>query len=328
MMQHGIGQWLVICETVAKPVARGIASSFFNICWKKVLKIFSKISGRSNVFIISKRQSSLSNKFYDRNQTLQAEAISDIVRIDWPEWLVLYQFIHLRLNGMVASICSIESWWLLRRSRACFQSKISFLIMKCAHLVVSAHNSLQVKHLTQVCEGEKQSQLLSTTSPLWFWRRIRLGVHFRDKFLCFLCCGTSCLKNDFSSQCQKEPVSYFNQYSSISSAMLAGQRAQRPISLPPVIASAISSIVFFDNTFWRSSATALLVKLGLFSSLRRSKSVTTCSSIFCPQQMVLEFSIFWTCSIKATRNDCKCLQQSSLREFPNKRFTTTVGLWL
>jgi len=35
---------------------------------------------------ISKRQSSLSNKFYDRNRTLQAEAISDIVRIDWPDW--------------------------------------------------------------------------------------------------------------------------------------------------------------------------------------------------------------------------------------------------
>jgi len=41
-----------------------------------------KLSGRSIVFIISKRQSSLSNKLYDRNQTLQAEAISDIVRID------------------------------------------------------------------------------------------------------------------------------------------------------------------------------------------------------------------------------------------------------
>jgi len=146
---------------------------------------------------------------------------------------------------MVASICSTECWWLLRRSRACFQSKISFLRMKCAHLVVSAHVSLQVKHLTQVCEGEKQSQLLSTTSPLRFWRRIRLGVHFRDKLLCR---GT-CLKNDFSSQCQKQPVSYFNQYSSIFSAILSGQRAQRPISLPPVIASAISSIVFFDNTF-------------------------------------------------------------------------------
>jgi len=48
-----------------------------------------------------------------------------------------------------------------------------------------------------------------------FWRRMRLVVHFRDKFLSFLCCGTSRFKNDFSSQCQKEPVSYFNQYSHI-----------------------------------------------------------------------------------------------------------------
>jgi len=41
-----------------------------------------KVSERSNVFIISERQSSLSNKFYDRNQMLQAEAISNIVGID------------------------------------------------------------------------------------------------------------------------------------------------------------------------------------------------------------------------------------------------------
>jgi len=39
---------------------------------------------------------------------------------------------------------------------------------------------------TQVCEGQKQSQLLSTTLPLWFWRRIRLVVHIRDKFLFFV----------------------------------------------------------------------------------------------------------------------------------------------
>ena len=69
----------------------------------------------------------------------------------------------------------------------------------------------------------------------------------------------------------------FNQYSRIFSGMLAGQRAQRPISLPPAIASAISPIVFFDDTSWRSSAPALLVKLGLFSSLCGSKSVTRCS---------------------------------------------------
>jgi len=54
-----------------------------------------KLSGRSNAFIISKPQSSLSNKFYDRNETLQAEAIYDIVRIDGPDWLVLYLFFRV-----------------------------------------------------------------------------------------------------------------------------------------------------------------------------------------------------------------------------------------
>jgi len=44
-----------------------------------------KVSGPSNVFIISKRQSSLNNKFHDISQTLHAEAISDIVHIDWPD---------------------------------------------------------------------------------------------------------------------------------------------------------------------------------------------------------------------------------------------------
>jgi len=36
------------------------------------------------------------------------------------------------------------------------------------------------------------------------------------------------------------------------------------LRMPMVIASAISSIVFFDDTSWRSSATALLVKLGIY----------------------------------------------------------------
>ena len=105
----------------------------------------------------------------------------------------------------MASICCIECSWLLRRSRACFQSQNPFLTRKCAHLVVSAHISQQVKHLTQVCEREKQSQRLSATSPLWFWQRIRfvVVVHFRDEFLSFLCFGTSCFRNVFSSQCQK-----------------------------------------------------------------------------------------------------------------------------
>jgi len=48
------------------------------------------------------------------------------------------------------------------------------------------------------------------------------------------------------------------------SGILAGHRAQRPISLPAVTASAISSIVFFNNTTWHFSATTPLVKLSQF----------------------------------------------------------------
>jgi len=74
---------------------------------------------------------------------------------------------------------------------------------------IRAHQSTsETFRLTQVCEGEKQSQLPSTTSPLWCWRQIKLVIHFREKFLSLLRYGTSCSRNDFSSQCQKEPVSY------------------------------------------------------------------------------------------------------------------------
>ena len=65
---------------------------FLIFAWKKLWKNFGKTFGQSNIFVISKRQSSLSNKFYDKNQTLQAEAISDIFRIDLSDWLILYQF--------------------------------------------------------------------------------------------------------------------------------------------------------------------------------------------------------------------------------------------
>jgi len=94
-------------------------------------------------------------------------------------------------------------------------------LLFCAYFVVSAHISLQVKQQTQVCEGEKQSQLLSATSLLWFWRRIRLVAHLRDEFLSFLCCGTSWFERSFSSQCQREPASFFNKYFCISSGILA-----------------------------------------------------------------------------------------------------------
>jgi len=107
--------------------------------------------------------------------------------------------------------------------------------------------SLQVKHLTQVLEGGKQSQLLLTTSSLWFWRRIRLVVHFRDKFLSFCVVEHHVLKMTFHHSVKKN-LFHISTNIPTFSGILAGQRAQRPISLPPVIASAMSSIAFFDDT--------------------------------------------------------------------------------
>jgi len=180
----------------------------------------------------------------------------------------------------VASICSTECSWLLRCPRACFQWQISFLIRKCAHSVVSAHISLQAKHLTSFWKKKAKPASINYFAIVVLATNKTCGT-FPWKFLSFLCCRTSCFESDFSSQCQRESVSYLKQYSRILSCLLADERAQRPISLPPVIASVTSSIVFFDDTSWRSSATALLVKLGLFSSSRRPKSVTTCCSILC-----------------------------------------------
>jgi len=41
---------------------------------------------------------------------------------------------------------------------------------------IRAHQS--TSETVNTCDREKQSQLLSATSPLWFWRRIRLAVYF------------------------------------------------------------------------------------------------------------------------------------------------------
>ena len=49
---------------------------------------------------------------------------------------------------------------------------------------------------------------------------------------------------------------------------------------PGVVGGPCADIVFFDDASWRSAtAAAPLVKLGLFSLLRRTKSVIACSSI-------------------------------------------------
>jgi len=133
--------------------------------------------------------------------------------------------------------------------RVCFQAKIPFLIRQCAHLVVSAHISLQVKNKFV---QEKKCQRLSTTSPLWFWRRIRLVVGYISVTgFCFLCViEHHVLKLTFHRNVKKNLFHISTNNSRIFSGILASQRVQRPISLPPVIVSAISSIVHFDDPSW------------------------------------------------------------------------------
>jgi len=71
-----ISDWLVKVLQNRSPEALHL--DFLKSCWLKFLKIImQKYSGRPNVFITSsKSHSSLSNKFYFRNQKLQTERFS------------------------------------------------------------------------------------------------------------------------------------------------------------------------------------------------------------------------------------------------------------
>jgi len=179
-------------------------------------------------------------------------------------------------------------------------------------LVESPLISVQVKHLTQVCEGEKLSQLLSTTSSLWFWRRITLCGTFPWYVSVFYVLWNIMIWKWLLITMPKraciifQPIfSYFFRYIVWPEGPWALLSLQKPISLLPVIASAILSIVFLDNSPWRSTATALLVNLGLFSLLRRSKSVTTCSSTFCPFTGSPEVSpLNFTATVKSSLECC------------------------
>jgi len=152
-----------------------------------------------------------------------------------------------------------------------------------SHII--AHQSLSETFNTSLWR-KKQSQLLSTTLPLRFWEWIRLVIRFCDKVCLFCVMERNVLKMTFHHYVKKN-LFHISTNTPHFCGILVGQRAQRSISLSQVIASAISAIIFFYYTPWRSS-TALLVEPSLFSSLHRSKSVATCSPIFC-QLFPLDF---------------------------------------
>jgi len=137
------------CCKIGHQKNRCIASSFFKILFKKKLwKNFlddPTFSSSLNATPRSAINFTTETKRCRRMRFPILFALIDLtgwlcINSSW--WLVTSATI---CNRGIYSICFIDCLWLLRRSRACFQSKIPFLIRKCAHFAVSAHISLQVK---------------------------------------------------------------------------------------------------------------------------------------------------------------------------------------
>ena len=88
---------------------------FFKFGLKKVLKIFWKKVLGYWTFSSSLNASSISAiNFTTESKTLRAEAISNIVRVDWGDWLALYQFFMVSITSATKrnrGICMLH--WLL-----------------------------------------------------------------------------------------------------------------------------------------------------------------------------------------------------------------------
>jgi len=147
----------------------------------------------------------------------------------------------------VASLCSIDCSWLL--------SVLS---------VADSVSNAEMRTFSRIRAHQSTRETINTS----LWRRKTKPAFFNDVGVLVLApnkiCG-ACLFCVVEHYVLKR-TSFFNQCSRIFSGILD---AQRPISLSPVIASDNSSIVFFDDTPWRSSAAAPLVILRLLSLLRR-----------------------------------------------------------
>ena len=129
----------------------------------------------------------------------------------------------------MASICSIECSWLLRRSRAGFQSKISFLIRKCAHFVVSAHISLQVKH--RFVKDRNKASFCQLLRHVVLATNKTCGTYPWQVFNPVVCVVEHhVLKMTFHHNFKMNLFHISTNIPAFFTGTLAGQRAQRPIS--------------------------------------------------------------------------------------------------
>ena len=121
------------------------------------------LSGRSNVLIISERQSSVSNKFYGRNQTLQADAISDVVRTDWPDWIYQFVVVNVIVTSTVYALLNVRGS--LGAQERASSWRFLFYCNKEMRIVsrIRAHQSTS-ETFNMILWRRKTNQLLWTTS--------------------------------------------------------------------------------------------------------------------------------------------------------------------
>ena len=114
-----------------------------------------------------------------------------------------------------------------------------------------------------------------------------LVVHFRDEFLSFLCCGTAWFKSNFFIIMLKNKSTCFI-YQPIFSHFSGIMAGQSPETDTVVSSDSVSHLIyrvfllFFLKLFCYWYCTAGSTRPILIVTLIYSKSVTTCSSIFCP----------------------------------------------
>jgi len=109
---------------------------------------------------------------------------------------------------------------------------VDFQAFKSVLPVAESFSNQEMRTFNRICAYHSTSETISTS----LWRRETKSASINyfavvvlatnktcgaipwwvsDEFLSFLCCGSTWYKNNFSSQFQREPVSFFNQLSCI-----------------------------------------------------------------------------------------------------------------
>ena len=256
-----------------------------------------KLSGRSNVFIISKRQSSLSNKFYHRKQTLQARGHFRYCS-HWLTWPV--SSLSILHSDLITSVTKCNRGiytfhWILVAPQA----------LKCVLPVADSFSNKKMRTFSRIGAHQSTSEAFNTS--LWSRKAKPASVNYfaivvlainktcgtfpQEVSVFFMLWNIMFLKWIFITMSKRTCIIFQQIFPHFFRVYWLARGPETDIVAS---SDSVTHHIYrvFDDTSWGSSATALQVKLGLFSSLCKSKSVTTCSSIFC--SVLLHKCLRWT----------------------------------